>query len=530
MPALTNLKPLPDSRPGVATKLRPSSQRLGFDWIAVAAVLAVVSWFAVRWVSSHGYTLYYGDAEAHLNTARRIFDSRTPGYDQIGSPWLPIPHLLMLPFIGDDSLWRSGMAGAIPSAVCFAIAGVLFYLTGRMVFASRAAAFTGVALFGLNPNVLYLQSIPMTECALFASLCGILCCTVWFRRSQSLWAVAATALCSIVASLSRYEGWFLIPFVALYFLIAGRRNRLSAAFLFGLIASLGPLYWLAHNLYSCGDLWSFYKGPFSAKAIYERALKAGMGRYPGDHDWGTAILYYATAARLGAGTPLTFMGVAGVIAALFKRAWWPLALLSLPCVFYILSMYSSGTPIFIPGLWPNSYYNTRYGLVAVLLFAFGASAIVATVPPWLRGFAALAVIATAVSPWVMNPSPEAWICWKESEINSIARREWTHRAAQFLKANYHAGEGVFTSFGDLTGIFREAGIPLRETLHDGNNPQWLISAEHPSKFLQEEWAVALSGDSVATAVQRATRTGPHYRLVETVAVKDAPVIEIYKRD
>jgi hypothetical protein len=530
MPALKNSRRSPRSRPGVRTKIRPSSQSLGFDWIVVTALLAILSGFALWWVSSRGYTLYYGDAEAHLNTARRIFDSRTPGYDQLGSPWLPLPHLLMLPLIGNDSLWRSGLAGAIPSAMCFVIAGMLFYVTGRMVFASRAAALTGLILFALNPNVLYLQSIPMTECAWFASLCGILCCTVWFRRSQLFAAVIAAAFFSLAASLSRYEGWFLIPFVALYFLIAAKKNKLAAMVLFAAIASIGPLYWLAHNLYSSGDPWNFYNGPYSAKAIYERALKAGMGRYPGDHEWRKAFLYYWTAAKLAAGIPLTFIGLAGVIAAVLKRAWWPVALLALPCVFYVLSMYSSGTPIFVPGLWPNSYYNTRYGTVAVILLAFSASALVALCPIRFRTIAAILIVAATMTPWILYPRPDSWVCWKESLVNSEARRAWTHQAADYLKANYHSGEGILTSFGDLTGIFREAGIPLRETLHDGNNPEWLVATTRPKLFLHEEWAVAIAGDSVATAVQRAGLTGPHYRLVQTVVVKDAPVIEIYKRD
>ena len=38
---------------------------------------------AASWFLSRGYVLYYGDAQAHLNIARRVFDSRTPGYYQI---------------------------------------------------------------------------------------------------------------------------------------------------------------------------------------------------------------------------------------------------------------------------------------------------------------------------------------------------------------------------------------------------------------------------------------------------------------
>jgi 4-amino-4-deoxy-L-arabinose transferase-like glycosyltransferase len=388
MPALKNSKRSPGAkRRRARTVARPGFTL--FDIAATAIALAALSAAAIIWINSQGYTLYYGDAEAHLNIARRIVDSRTPGYDQVGTTWLPLPHALMLPFVGNDGWWRSGLAGAFPAGACFVIAGTLFYAAVRAIFDSRAAGFAAVALFALNPNVLYLQAIPMTEAVFFAGLCGILFSTVWFGRSQSMLAVAAAGVFSLVASLTRYEGWFLIPFVALYFLVAGGQRRIAGAVVFSVIACLAPLYWLAHNAFYFGDPLYFYTGPYSAKGIYERALRNGMARYGGDHDWRKAMLYYRTAAQLCAGVPLTVLGVIGLIAAAIKRAWWGPALLLLPCIFYVMSMYSSGTPIFVPSLWPvNSYYNTRYGLVAVLLFSFGTAALVALLPAAARGVAA----------------------------------------------------------------------------------------------------------------------------------------------
>ena len=113
-------------------------------------------------------------------------------------------------------------------------------------------------------------------------------------------------------------------------------------------------------------------------------------------------------------------------------------------------------------------------------------------------------------------------------MNSDARRAWTAAGGRFFAANYKSG-GVFTSFGDLTGIFRTAGIPLRETLHEGNNPQWLWLSAKPGFFLKEEWAVAFSGDPMATAIQRANRERPLYELVALVTVPHADVVEIYRR-
>ena len=185
----------------------------------VVLLLAAISVTAILWCSSRGYTLYYGDAEAHLNIARRILDSRTPGPEQLGTVWLPLPHLLMIPFVTRDRWWRSGLAGAIPSAASFVIAGAFLFAAARRVYVSTAAGVAAALLFALNPNMLYLQSIPMTEALFAASLAALLWATLWFRSTQSIWAVLAAAVASNAASLTRYEGWFLIPFVALYFLV-----------------------------------------------------------------------------------------------------------------------------------------------------------------------------------------------------------------------------------------------------------------------------------------------------------------------
>src|SRR5258708_32805437 len=82
--------------------------------MAAALVSAGAVWLSWR----QGWTLYYGDAEAHLNIARRIIGSRTPGYPQFGTVWLPGLHALLLPPGRRDGLGKSGLAGAIPPAGC----------------------------------------------------------------------------------------------------------------------------------------------------------------------------------------------------------------------------------------------------------------------------------------------------------------------------------------------------------------------------------------------------------------------------
>jgi hypothetical protein len=222
--------------------------------------------------------------------------------------------------------------------------------------------------------------------------------------------------------------------------------------------------------------------------------------------------------------------LAGTIAALARGAIWPVALLALPPAFYVWSMHSSlGTPIFVPDLWPNSYYNSRYGLALLPLCALGVAALATFVPRRWCVAGALSLILAAISPWLIHPREDACITWKESQVNSVARGEWTRRIAGFMRRYYRPGSGIFTTFGDRTAVFRQAGIPLRETLTWDNGPAWYGAVARPDLMLFEEWAIAEGGDPVQTSINRALRRGPHYELVDTVIVKGAPVFEIYRR-
>jgi hypothetical protein len=469
-----------------------------------------------------GYLSYYGDAEAHLNIARRILDSRTPGYDQIGTVWLPLLHVLLMPLAASDALWRSALAGAIVSGISFVAAGLFLFLAVRRIFGGTAPAAAAVAVFAGNPNVLYLQSTAMTEPLFMAAFLAVLYFSVRFRDTQSWSALCGGAVSALCGTLARYEGWFLIPFVTLYVLLAAKRGRVLKAAVFGFVACLGPLYWLGHNWWCCADVLAFYSGPYSAKAIQ------GTAQYPGAGEWSKAWLYFRTAARWCAGAPLCWLGAAGLaVCAAVRPARWPALLLLLPAGFYVWSIHSSGTPIFVPDLWPHSYYNTRYGLAIFPTLAFGAAMLAAMAPVRARPAAAAVVAILAVSPWLAHPRPAAWITWKESQVNSEVRRAWTREAAAFLAPRYRRGSGIISTFGDVTGIYRRAGIPLRETLTWDNWPLWPAALARPDLFLWEEWAVATGGDPVQTALLRAGVKGPRYELVRTITVPGAPAVEIY---
>lgn len=456
-----------------------------------------------------------------------MLDSRTPGYDQVGTVWLPLPHWVMLPFVRYDGLWRNGIAGAIPAALAFILAGSFLFAAAHRIFESVPAAGAATALFALNPNVLYLQSIPMTESLFSACLMALLYFSVRFRQTGSQtggWGAATGAgLATCAATLTRYDGWFLLPFAAAWFLFTAKR-RIGVTVLFCALAGVGPLFCLFHHWWLTGDALAFYRGPYSPRAIQ------GNPTYPGYHNWGVAWLYYRSAAQLCAGPVLPLLALAGALAALARRTFWPLLLLALPGIFYIWSMHSSGgTPIHLPSLPPYSWYNSRYGLAVLPLFALAAAALVAMLPLRARAPLAAVLVAAATIPWLLHPTPARWITWEESRVNSETRRAWTREVAAYLAPRYVRGSGILTGFGDITGVYREMGIPLRDTFTPDNGLPFEAATTRPDLFLHETWAVVTGGSQAQSAINRAGRYRIYYTLEKTVMMKDAPVIEIYRR-
>src|SRR5678816_3812237 len=125
----------------------------------MAAVLGCA--VAIRY-HTLGLTLTHYDARAHLVVARRIFDSITPGWQQVGAVWLPLPHLLNTLPVQIDALYRTGASAVAISIASFAVAVSAVAWVIAAMTRSRIAAGAGALVFALNPNVLYLQATPMT--------------------------------------------------------------------------------------------------------------------------------------------------------------------------------------------------------------------------------------------------------------------------------------------------------------------------------------------------------------------------------
>jgi len=538
------------------------SERAGGRGSAPFVLLALAAGGGVfLWALRRSRLLLYGDATAHLAIARRMVDSATPGLSQWGTVWLPLPHLLMALTVWHTAWWRNGVAGALPSLAALGLATWFLHRIARRHWGAGAAAWAA-AFFCLNPSLLYLSAVPMTETVYLAAFLGLVdACSRYSVQPENRIAWQAGAW-GLAGSLCRYDGWFVLPFALGALLLArggeaeGVRHveggiwhsaRGAARFWqrawavcwrFCLVAGAGPVLWLVYNWWYLDDPLAFARGPYSARQIYLIALRHGGARYPGDHALAVATLYFLKTVVLTCGVPLmavTLLGLLGWRSWAKQPAAW---LLLLPLPWYLWAMWTGNVPIFVPQYWPHGYYNLRYGaqmLPAVAAFSGMAAAELwrgvgrLSLPAGLGRAAAGAALGVGVlcgGGYVSMLGGTGPIAYAEAVHNAPARLAMEHALAQALAAR-RPGERILMYYGTYPGALADDGIAVREVVQESNFLLWQDALFAPHK--QVDWVVAEAHGPVAKLVNRRD-LAEYFHPVATLRVASQPTIEVYRRN
>ncbi len=513
----------------------------GSETALVAQLAGAISIASFFYYLQHGDLLFYGDAVAHINIARRVFDSRTPGLLQLGTVWLPLPHLLMLPFLFSRWLWQTGIGGSIPSLIAY-----VFSVTGifRLVRTApgmdpesvhtRFAAWFAAAIFALNPNLIYLQTTAMTEPVYLAFFIWAMVFFSDFIRgatespeAKPHSSLTRCALCLAAACLTRYDGWLLAVIMSAIALLIAARPKFAtlrpAVAKFILLAAAAPALWLVYNAIVYRNPLEFANGPYSAKAIEQKTAVPGTPPHPGTHDLRLAFKYYFKSVELNLGQPgwqlfwVSALLLGTFTALLFQRKLWPLVVLWTPVPFYMLSIAHGGVPIFVPTWWPFTRYNVRYGIEILPAFAvfaavaaYGLMRFASTTRARLT-IAVLFLLLPAISyVQVFRSGP---VSFDEAVINSRTRIALESEIAHHLEAL--PPDSTFLMYvGAHVGAFEQAGIPLARVINEGNHRPWKLptdpdglwekALQHPSAYA--DYVIAFDGDPVASGVNHADLT------------------------
>lgn len=492
------------------------------EWLAVLVSCAAASVAAVEWSWRNGAMLNYGDAVAHLHIARRVFDSHQPRFSQLGSVWLPLPHLVLIPFVQIYSWWASGFAAVIPSTLAYLAGCAGIYRLARRWLPPTAAALT-LVFFAANPNLLYLQTTAMGEPLFICETIWIVLWLVEWRASLDsdpiragrlqIWIAAAL----VAAVFTRYDGWILAMLAwGCVGLVLMRRGGLRSRgfWLASVLVVAAPLAWFIYNAAAFGDWLYFLRGPYSAKAIEIRTAAPGFPPHPGWHNPWVALIFYIKAAELDAAAAawgkvlltLSLLGTAwGWIIARRRAFQWAL-LLWLPVPFYAYSVAYGSVPIFLPVWWPHSWYNSRYGMellpALALGLGFAAQFVIAAVrdfkPLWAKIAAGFFFALVALNTVVMVR--EHPLVYAESTMNIEARRPYDLQippALRLLLAE-KPGSVILMDTSAYPEIVALTGIPLRQTINESDLEIYRDALAAPAAHAAI--ILAFDGDEVDRAV------------------------------
>lgn len=477
----------------------------------LAGLAALLGAGAAVYYAALGLTLSHYDAKAHLVVSRRILDSLTPGWEQIGAVWLPLPHLINMLPVQVDYFYRTGLFAIVVSIACHALATGAIAATILALTSSRAGAALGAALYAINPNTLYLQSTPMTEPMLFGlATWQVFLFTRWVLGGR-LEVPRAAGWVTVLACLTRYEAW---PITAACYLTAAfawwrrghsARHIIRVYLSLALYPALAVAGFMAFSRITVGE-WFVSGGFFVADesllgqpaAVFAR-IAEGTEMLGGT--WLVRFSLLALALTFAAGVWSPGRAPMLISLSLFAAA-------ALPVFAYL-----SGHP-----------FRMRYEVPLVIA---GAMAIGVAVGMFRRAAPFIAPLAVALVAWEVRPFDLEAPMIREAQLDQhVAGRA---EVTACLKQRYRGG-GVMVSMGALGHYMHEmsaSGFAIRDFLHEGNGPLW-DSAFTRGPAALVEWVlveeVAEGGDAVVQRHRQLPRL-----LQEYAAVCSGGNVTLYQR-
>ncbi|HEY3045543.1 MAG TPA: hypothetical protein VGJ39_16045 [Vicinamibacterales bacterium] len=472
-----------------------------------------------------GLTLSHYDARGHLVVARRIIDSLTPGWQQIGAVWLPLPHLLNALPVQVDAWYRSGASAVAISIVAFAVAvGAISWIVLELT-GSPAAAVAGAGVFALNPNVLYLQATPMTEPLLLGLTTLAVAMLLHWTAGLKSCATTNTAVGCVfaLACMTRYEAWP-VTFAALAAAVWARwRQGDSPAVALRRVGAIA--------LFPIGAIAGFLV--FSRVVIGRWFVASGFftpeNKALGDPMMAAAEIWYGLHAL--SGSFLVAIGAAGAAALMIlglAKSRWVSGLI-------VLSLAATAALPWLAFI-DGHPFRIRYMVPLIAIEAIGVGYALgiggrALERRFSAGSASSALIVVAVLGLVayelrpLDLTAPMVVEAQWDRPNVPVREEVTA-----CLGRPQPGEKIMASMGSLGHYMQEAsraGFQLRDFLHEGNGDIWLAAlATGPRPFA--DWVLveekAEGGDMLAARA----REQPHF-LDGYSRVCDGAGLALYRR-
>lgn len=442
----------------------------------------------------NGFGLSYNDARSHLDISRRVVENLKPGLAQIGSVWLPLPHLLMLPTIWNDFMWHTGLSGAIQSMVSYVFSGLIIFHFLRRLGVGLFGGIVGVCVFAFNTNILYLQSTAMTELLLMATLTFAVYELVMWFKDDTLLRLIKSAFFIMLATLIRYEGWFLCAsataLIGLYALKKkGWSTMEGTVILFCTLSGLGAVLWFLWNLVIFKDPLYFALGPYSARTQQLQIEQAGQLLTKGNMLF--SLKTYAYALIYNTNVLLLVLSIVGALLFWIDKKistavrFASLSLIS-PLVFNVLALYFGHSVLFVQGLAGNSWFNVRYGIMMLPAMAIFVGYLISRVGAFKYALTGLLLFVSLIA--LANNDA---VTLDDARFGSSGKN--VVEVSGWLRNNAKDQAGfVLISVASHDAIIFSSGMPMKRFIHEGTGLYWENAIGKPEKWAR--WIIMRTND------------------------------------
>lgn len=501
----------------------------------IVIILAVVSINSYVIFYFNGLGLAYNDARSHLDIGRRVVEGLKPGMAQLGSVWLPLPHILMVPTIWNDFFWHSGLSGAIISMISYVATSSLIYLILKMLGVGLFGRVLGVLIFALNLNVLYLQSTAMTELLLIATMTASSYYLMLWAKNGKIVDIIKGAFWVMLSTLTRYDGWFLFIFstaaIAWITFLSGRinltniRNNFKGklqktegmTILFCTLGGLGIFLWFLWNQLIFKDWLYFAFGPYSAR-IQQVQLEAA-GDLITKSNWIVSLKAYSYALFYNVGTFTVFLAAIGYLFLWLDRKVLnkvKIASLTLttPLFFNILALYLGHSVLFIQGINGDTWFNVRYGIMLIPGVAISIGFLMDKLKFIRSVLLGLLVFVTffAYTSFDVVTIDDARVGSSQKNVREVST---------WLSQNAKEREGfILISAASHDAIIFSSGLPMSKFIHEGTGKYWESATTNADRWAR--WIIMRTYDDNDSVYKSVSRTPDfvHFDLVERYPFAD----------
>lgn len=461
---------------------------------AVVLILAAVSIFYFSFYLNNGLGLNYNDARSHLDIGRRVVEGLKPGIAQLGSVWLPLNHILMIPLIWNNWAWHTGFAGAFWNMISFVSTGYLIYKILENLNVGKLGRVFGVLVFAANLNVLYLQSTAMTEPLLLATMtAGCYYLMLWAKDNKII-NLVKSSFWVMLATLVRYDGWFLLLFAAgivaiITFVKRGYKVSEGLSVLYLTMGAFGIFLWFVWNWVIFNDPLYFILGPFSAHA--QQLVMEQAGSLPTKHNLLLSIQVYFYSVFYNSVTTTALIGFFGGLVLWFDKKIKPelrfasFALMS-PLFFNIVALYFGFSVIFIQGISGNTWFNIRYGVMLMPTFAIFAGYLVNRFSnlKWVIVGSFLFVTFFAFANRDSVAIDDARVGSSQKNVSEVSG---------YLEKNTKDRAGfILISAASHDAIIFSSNLPMKKFIHEGTGKYWESATTTPDRWAR--WIVMRTYD------------------------------------